>query len=156
MEDENINNEYCDLLDRELPINHRFFIYDSELKICESYLGLAISEGGNVEKAKDILDIIDTLNEHIYDHGTVLPDNVRKSLRHEKKEWIDIKEKMNSGNKYVAYLVMSASHMRIMLSYLHELKMDTDFASYIDDYVIEFLEKLINKTLNEAMGDVLL
>ena len=41
---EDINNQYCDLIDKDLPLNHKFFRYDSEIKITESFIGLAISE----------------------------------------------------------------------------------------------------------------
>ncbi|WP_287954767.1 DUF1940 domain-containing protein [Acidiplasma sp.] len=156
MEDENPLMEYCDLIDDYLPVDHEFFLYDSEFKMAESFLGLAIAEAKNIEETRELLDILDTLNSHIYDGDTVLSDEIRKSLRHYNKEWIDAKEKMNSGNTYTANLIMAAAHTRLMLAHLYKLKNMDQFKDFVDDYTLEFLGKLINKMLNVAMGDVLL
>jgi hypothetical protein len=148
--------EYCELIDKKLPLNHAFFLYDAQIKIVQSFLGLTISEARNVEKIREILDILDTLNENIYDTDTVLPDSVRKELRREPKEWVDIGQKMDNGDKYAAYLILSASNLRIALSYLWELKNTPDFSNHITDYPIEYMQKLINMINNEALGNVLL
>ncbi|WP_337859887.1 DUF1940 domain-containing protein [Ferroplasma sp.] len=148
--------EYCELIDKTLPPDHAFFLYEAHIKIVQSYLGLAVSQARNVEKIREILDILDTLNENIYDSDTVLPDQVRKSMRHETKEWIDIEQKMDNGDKYTAYLVLAASNLRIALSELWTLKKDPDFSEHITDYTLEFMPKLINMINNEAIGNVLL
>ena len=153
---EDINNQYCDLIDKDLPLNHKFFRYDSEIKITESFIGLAISEGKNVEKLRDIIDILDTLNQNLYDNDVKLPDMVRKELRREDSTWVDIDQKMNDGNKYTAYLIIASSHLRNAITYLYELKSDSDFSSHITDYQIEYMLKLVNRINDEAIGDVLL
>ncbi len=153
---EDINNQYCDLIDKDLPLNHKFFRYDSEIKITESFIGLAISEGKNVEKLRDVIDILDTLNQNLYDSDVKLPDMARKELRREDSTWVDIDQKMNDGNKYTAYLIIASSHLRNAISYLYELKSDGDFSSHITDYQIEYMLKLVNRINNEAIGDVLL
>ncbi len=155
MEDE-LLLEYCELIDKKLPVNHKFFLYEAEIKIVQSFLGLAISEARNIEKIREMLDILDTLNENIYDKDTVLPDALRKSLRRETKEWIDIDQKMDNGDKYTAYLVLASSNLRIALSYLISLKKDEDFSEYIGEYPVEYMQKLINMINNEAVGNVLL
>ena len=87
MEDD-VSGEYCELLDKNLPLDHEFFLYDSQIKIVQSFLGLAISEARNVEKIRQMLDILDTLNQNLYDSETVIPDQERKALRRETKEWV--------------------------------------------------------------------
>jgi len=154
--DEDVNKQYCDLIDKDIPLNHKFFRYDSEIKITESFIGLAISEAKNVEKLRDMIDILDTLNQNIYDNDVKLDDMVRKELRREDPTWVDISQKMNDGNKYTAYLIIAASHLRNAISYLYELKNDDDFSPHINDYQIEYMLKLVNRLNNEAMGDVLL
>ncbi len=155
MEDEQ-SGEYCELIDRNLPLDHDFFLYESHVKIVKSFLGLAVSEARNVEKLRAMLDILDTLNQNLYDNETVLADNVRKQLRRETKEWIDIDQKMDNGDKYTAYLVLAASNLRIALSYLWRLSKLPDFSDHITEYPLEFMQKLINMINNEAMGNVLL
>jgi hypothetical protein len=155
MEDE-LLLEYCELIEKKLPIHHKFFLYESQVKIVQSFLGLAISEARNIEKIREMLDILDTLNENIYDNDTVLPDNIRKSLRREAKEWVDIEQKMDNGDKYTAYLILASSNLRIALSYLVSLKEDVDFSDHIGEYTIEYMQKLINMINNEAVGNVLL
>ncbi|AGO60616.1 MULTISPECIES: DUF1940 domain-containing protein [Ferroplasma] len=155
MEDEQ-SGEYCELIDRNLPPDHDFFLYESHVKIVKSFLGLAVSEARNVEKLRTMLDILDTLNQNLYDNETVLADNVRKQLRRETKEWIDIDQKMDNGDKYTAYLVLAASNLRIALSYLWRLSKLPDFSDHITEYPLEFMQKLINMINNEAMGNVLL
>ncbi|MCL4452904.1 DUF1940 domain-containing protein [Ferroplasma sp.] len=155
MEDE-LLLEYCELVEKKLPVDHKFFLYESQIKIVQSFLGLAISEARNIEKIREMLDILDTLNENIYDNDTVLPDNVRKSLRREAKEWVDIEQKMDSGDKYTAYLILAASNLRIALSYLVSLREDADFSGHIGEYPVEYMQKLINMINNEAVGNVLL
>ena len=93
---------------------------------------------------------------NLYDNETVLADNVRKQLRRETKEWIDIDQKMDNGDKYTAYLVLAASNLRIALSYLWRLSKLPDFSDHITEYPLEFMQKLINMINNEAMGNVLL
>ncbi len=149
-------SEYCELIDKKLPLDHKFFLYESQIKIVQSFLGLAISEARNINKIRRMLDILDTLNENIYDSSTVLPDTTRKELRRETKEWIDIDQKMDNGDKYTAYLILSASNLRIALSYLISLKEDNDFSEHIGEYSIEYMQKLINMINNEALGNVLL
>jgi hypothetical protein len=155
MEDE-LLFEYCELIEKNLPVDHKFFLYESQIKIVQSFLGLAISEARNIEKIRQMLDILDTLNENIYDNDTVLPDNVRKSLRREEKEWVDIEQKMDNGDKYTAYLILASSNLRIALSYLVSLSADADFSGHIGEYPIEYMKKLINMINNEAVGNVLL
>jgi hypothetical protein len=148
--------EYCELIDKNIPADHEFFLYEAHVKIVQSFLGLAVSEARNVEKVRRMLDILDTLNENIYDNDTVLPDQTRKALRHEEKEWVDIDQKMDSGDKYTAYLVLAASNLRIALAELWKLKRDPDFSGHITDYTLEYMPKLINMINNEAIGNVLL
>lgn len=154
--DEDINNQYCDLIDKDLPLNHTFFKYDSEIKIAESFIGLAISEGKNVDQLRNIIDILDTLNENLYDSDVKLEDMVRKQLRREDSTWVDINQKMNDGNRYTADLIIASSHLRNAVSYLYELKNDDDFSEHVNNYQIEYMLKLINRLNNEAIGDVLL
>ena len=155
MEDEYLLED-CELIDKKLPIDHKFFLYESQIKIVQSFLGLAISEARNMEKIREMLDILDTLNENIYDSDTVLPDATRKELRRETKEWVDIDQKMDNGDKYTAYLILAASNLRIALSYLVALKGDMDFSEHISEYPVQYMQKLINMITNEAMGNVLL
>ncbi len=155
MEDEQ-SDEYCELIEKNLPPDHEFFLYDSQIKIVKSFLGLAVSEARNVEKIRQMLDILDTLNQNLYDNGTVLPDNVRKELRREAKEWVDVDQKMDNGDKYTAYLILAASNLRIALSELWKLSKLPDFSEHITGYPLEYMQKLINMINNEALGNVLL
>ncbi|MEM0140289.1 MAG: DUF1940 domain-containing protein [Ferroplasma sp.] len=154
--DEDINYEYCELVDKKIPLSHKFFEYESHIRITQSFLGLAVSEAKNTEKIRKMLDILDTLNQNLYDSDTVLPDMVRKELRREDKEWIDIGQKMDAGDTYTAYLIAAAANLRMALSCLSELKEDSDFKSHITDYALEFMIKLANMINNEALGNVLL
>ena len=36
MEDD-VSGEYCELLDKNLPLDHEFFLYDSQIKILINY-----------------------------------------------------------------------------------------------------------------------
>ena len=155
MEDEYLLED-CELIDKKLPLDHKFFLYESQVKIVQSFLGLAISEARNIEKIRKMLDILDTLNENIYDSDTVLPDATRKELRRETKEWVDIDQKMDNGDKYTAYLILAASNLRIALAHLVALKGDPDFSDHISEYPVQYMQKLINMINNEAVGNVLL
>ena len=155
MEDD-VSGEYCELLDKNLPLDHEFFLYDSQIKIVQSFLGLAISEARNVEKIRQMLDILDTLNQNLYDSETVIPDQERKALRRETKEWVDIDQKMDGGDKYTAYLILAAANLRIALAYLWSLRKSPEFSEHITDYALEYMQKLINMINNEAIGNVLL
>jgi hypothetical protein len=155
MEDD-VSGEYCELLDKNLPLDHEFFLYDSQIKIVQSFLGLAISEARNVEKIRQMLDILDTLNQNLYDSETVIPDQERKALRRETKEWVDIDQKMDGGDKYTAYLILAAANLRIALAYLVSLRKFPEFSEHITDYALEHMQKLINMINNEAIGNVLL
>jgi hypothetical protein len=155
MEDEQ-SGEYCELIEKNLPLDHEFFIYESRINTVKSFLGLAVSEARNVEKIREMLDILDTLNQNLYDNETVLADKVRKELRRETKEWVDIDQKMDNGDKYTAYLVLAASNLRIALSYLWKLSKLPDFSKQITEYSLEYMQKLINMINNEALGNVLL
>ncbi len=154
--DEDVNCRYCELIDKKLPPDHEFFIYESHIRITQSFLGLAVSEARNTEKIRKMLDILDTLNQHVYDSDTVLPDMVRKELRREDGEWIDVDQKMDAGDKYTAYLIAAAANLRIAVSYIYKLKNEDDFKEHIDEYFLQYSFKLINMINNEALGNVLL
>ena len=87
--------------------------------------------------------------DYVYGFKTRMPDR-------ETKEWVDIDQKMDGGDKYTAYLILAAANLRIALAYLGSLRKSPEFSEHITDYALEYMQKLINMISNEAIGNVLL
>lgn len=155
-ESENLLRKYCEITESELPKNHSIFKYISEMKMAEASLGLAISEGMRLQETREILDMFDTLYQLLFDPDSKLPDPERKKLNHADEVWLDMKEKMNSGDKRAAHLLNAHGHLDLAIAYLVECRNDTVIADKITDYLLKYLEKLSVFIYREAMGHVLL
>ena len=155
-EQENLLTAYCEVIDDDIPLNHAFFRYRSEMELAQAMLGLAVSEGGRLQETREILDMHDTLFENIIDPESKLPDKQRKKLNHADEVWLDLKEKLSEGNRRTAYLYAAHSHMKLALGYLVELKEDDRFVDTVSDYLLNYLNKLSVFTYREAIGHVML
>lgn len=155
-EQENLLIAYCEAIDDNIPLNHVFFKYWSEMKLAQAMLGLAVSEGGRLQETREIMDMHDTLFGNLIDSESKLPDMQRKKLNHADEVWLDLKEKLSEGSRRTAYLYSAHSHMRLALAYLVELKGDQKFEGRISDYLLNYLDKLSIFTYREAIGHVML
>lgn len=153
---ESFLTKYCEITDSELPKDHNIFKYLSEMKMSEASLGLAISEGVRLQATREILDMFDTLYQILYDPDSKLPDPQRKRLNHADDVWLDMKEKMNAGDKRAAHLLNAHAHMDLALAYLVNCRNDPVFAEIIPEYLLKYLEKLSVFTYREAIGHVML
>lgn len=155
-EDEDYSSAYCDVIDSQIPRSHIYFRYDAEMKLALASLGHAVSQGERMQATREILDMLDTLYGNLLDPDSVLPDKQRKSLNHADEVWLDLKEKLSSGNARTAHLFAAHAHIQLALSYLVELNKDPQFGERVSEYLIKYLGKLSVFTYREAIGHVML
>ena len=154
--EENPEERYCDLIEENLPLDHPYFLYLSEMNQAEAFIGLSISSGSRVQELRKILDMFDTLMNNLSDPDSKLADPDRKMLNHAEESWTDAKEKLSTGNERTAYLMVASSHMFSALAYLERTRKDSRFSSLVTDYLLKYLGKLAIYVYREAMGHVLL
>jgi hypothetical protein len=155
-EGENVNVAFCDLIEKEIPLNHDFFLYEASIRLAQANIGLAISAGSKLQETREILDMLDTISSGIYDSDIKLMDDQRKKIRRTEETWIDMKEKMSKADLRSAYLLSASAHMQEALGHLISAKADSDFSAFISDYAVKYLHKLSLYTYREAMGHVLM
>lgn len=156
MEDENPVEQYCDLVDGMLPVDHAYFKFISEVRLAEASLGLAISSGKGLEELRRILDMLDTLASGVIDPDVKLSDPDRKMLNHADEVWLDLKEKMSSADSRAANLLAASAHIRNSVAHLFECRKSTDMVEKVSDYTLKYLNKLSVHTYREAIGHVML
>ena len=154
-EEGNVSEQYCELVDSKLPLNHPYFSFLSQIRMAESLLGLAISVGKRLNETRLILDLLDTIVSGIEDPNVRLSDEHRKMLNHADEVWLDLKEKLSSGDIRAAYLLASSAHMSEGVGYLVACRKLSEF-SMITDYTVQYLKKLSVHTYREAIGHIML
>jgi|ACXJ01.1.fsa_nt_gi hypothetical protein len=154
--EENYEMAICEYTGESLRRDHPIFSYQSEIKMAQASLGLAISEGVRLQASREILDMLDTLYQILADPESKLPDPQRKMLNHADDVWLDMKDKMSKGDRRAAFLLDSHAHMELALSYLVKSREDEQFRELIPDYLIKYLGKLSTFTYREAIGHVML
>jgi hypothetical protein len=154
-EERNVSEQYCELVDSRLPLDHPYFSFMSEIRQAESFLGLAISVGKRLNETRLILDLLDTIVSGIEDPNVRLSDENRKMLNHADEVWLDLKEKLSSGDVRTAYLLASSANMSKAVGSLVACRKFSDF-SMITDYTVQYLKKLSVHTYREAIGHVML
>ena len=155
-EGEDVNVSFCALVEKDIPLNHDFFLYEACIKLAQANIGLAISSGSKLQETREILDMLDTISSGIYDNDVKLPDEQRKKIRRSEDTWIDMKEKMSRADLRSAYLLSASAYMQQALSHLIAARGDKDFTGLISDYAIKYLHKLSLYTYREAIGHVLM
>ena len=148
-------DEYCDIIDDYIDAKSPYFLYRENINLAMSFLGLAISEGSKVNEIRECIDILDTLTQHLYDKSIVLKDSIRKSLNHEDESWLDITEKMANGNKTTAFMFAAAAHLRLAVNYLLLMEDDGKFKDFIDDYIKNYMLKLVLRIKSIGISEVL-
>lgn len=156
IEEEDFTKTICEYNGEELPREHPIFSYQMEMKLAQAEMGLAIAEGVRLQATRELLDMLDTLYQILLDPDSKLPDAQRKTLNHADDVWLDLKEKMNQGDKRAAHLLSSHAHMAMALSYLLQSRKDEMFTEMIPDYLVKYLGKLSVFTYREAIGHVML
>ena len=156
MDEEKPDEQYCDLTDGMLPVEHPYFRFLSEIRLAQASLGLAISVGKNSEELRRILDMLDALAIGVLDPDSKLSDPDRKMLNHADEVWLDLKEKMSSGDNKAAHLLAASAHMRSAVALLAECRKSGGLAENITDYTLKYLNKLSVHTYREAIGHVML
>jgi hypothetical protein len=154
-EEVNVSQQYCELVDSSLPLDHPYFSFLSEIRLAESFLGLAVSVGKRLNETRLILDLLDTIVSGIEDPNVRLSDENRKMLNHADEVWLDLKEKLSSGDVRAAYLLASSAHMSKAAGFLVACRKSSEF-SMITDYTLQYLKKLSVHTYREAIGHVML
>ncbi len=154
-EEVNVSQQYCELVDSSLPLDHPYFSFLSEIRLAESFLGLAVSVGKRLNETRLILDLLDTIVSGIEDPNVRLSDENRKMLNHADEVWLDLKEKLSSGDVRAAYLLASSAHMSKAAGFLVACRKSSEF-SMITDYTLQYLKKLGVHTYREAIGHVML
>ena len=154
-EEVNVSQQYCELVDSSLPLDHPYFSFLSEIRQAESFLGLAVSVGKRLNETRLILDLLDTIVSGIEDPNVRLSDENRKMLNHADEVWLDLKEKLSSGDVRAAYLLASSAHMSKAAGFLVACRKSSEF-SMITDYTLQYLKKLGVHTYREAIGHVML
>ena len=155
-EEENPELNLCEYTGETLRRDHPVFAYQSEMKMAQACLGLAISDGVRLQASREILDMLDTLYQLLADPESKLPDPQRKMLNHADDVWLDMKDKMSKGDRRAAYLLESHAHMEKAISYLVKCREDAQFKELIPDYLLKYLGKLSVFTYREAIGHVML
>ncbi|OWP57550.1 MAG: hypothetical protein B2I17_00200 [Thermoplasmatales archaeon B_DKE] len=155
-EGEDVNVSFCDLIEKDIPLSHEFFRYQTCINLAQANIGIAISTGSKLQETREILDMLDTISSGIYDSDVRLPDDQRKKIRRSEDTWIDMKEKMSKADLRSAYLLGASSYMQDAVGHLVAARADKDFSGLISDYTIKYLHKLSQYTYREAMGHVLM
>ncbi len=156
IEPEDPELQYCDIIDSKIRKDHPYFMYISEMRLAESSLGLAISQGSRLNETRLLLDMLDTLIENLSDPESVLSDPDRKMLNHADDVWLDLKDKMSQGDIRAAHLLAASSHVQIAVNYLMAAKSDEKFTEMVTDYQLKYLSKLSVHIYREAIGHVML
>ena len=154
--EENPETAVCEYTGEYLRRDHPVFAYQSEMKMAQASIGLAIAEGVRLQASRELLDMLDTLYQIISDQDSRLPDQQRKMLNHADDVWLDMKDKMSKGDKRAAFLLEAHSHMDMALSHLVRCREDQAFKEMIPDYLLKYLGKLSTFTYREAIGHVML
>ncbi len=154
-DEESVSDQYCELVDSRLPLDHPYFSFLSEVREAESFLGLAVSVGKQLNETRLILDLLDTIVSGIEDPNVKLSDENRKMLNHADETWLDLKEKLSSGDARAAYLLSASAHMRTAAGLLIACRKSSEF-TMITDYTIKYLKRLSVHTYREAIGHVML
>lgn len=155
-EDEDFTKAVCEYTGEELSRDHPIFLYQMEMKLAQAEMGLSIAEGVRLQATRELLDMLDTLYQHLIDPESKLPDQQRKALNHADEVWLDLKEKMSAGDRRAAHLLSSHAHMGMALAYLVQAKSDEKFSEMITQYLLKYLGKLSTFTYREAIGHVML
>ncbi len=155
-DEENPYEQYCELVEAHLPLDHPYFSFLSEVRLSESFLGLAVSTGKQLNETRSILDMLDTIVSGIEDPNVRLSDQNRKMLNHADEVWLDLKEKLSTGDQRAANLLAASAHMRNASSMLLKCSKMENFENKIDPYTIKYLKKLSVHTYREAIGHVML
>ncbi|HLH86111.1 MAG TPA: DUF1940 domain-containing protein [Thermoplasmataceae archaeon] len=155
-ENEDFSTAFCTYTESALPRGHPIFKFDNEIKLAEAFLGLAVSEGVRLNETRELLDMLDTLYQNLTDPNSKLPDQQRKGLNHEEEVWLDMKDKMNRGDRRSAFLLASHAHLSNAISFLLECKSMAEFKDIINDYQVKYLSKLSIRIYREAIGHVML
>ena len=100
--------------------------------------------------------MLDTIVSGIEDPNVRLSDQNRKMLNHADEVWLDLKEKLSSGDQRAANLLAASAHMRNASSMLLKCSNMEKFENKIDPYTIKYLKKLSVHTYREAIGHVML
>ncbi|WP_048053924.1 DUF1940 domain-containing protein [Thermoplasma volcanium] len=148
------NVRYCPVIDDNLPLDHVFFKFRSEIESAEAFIGLAVSEGVKVNETRELLDMLDTVYNSLYDEESKLNEFQEKRLKFTEEEWYDIKEKCNSGSKWSLYLMLARSHIDNAVYWLSKLREDERFVNKVSDENIMALYKIGAVILREGLGDV--
>ncbi|MEM0155111.1 MAG: DUF1940 domain-containing protein [Thermoplasmataceae archaeon] len=155
-EGEDVTLAFCDLIEKEIPIDHDFFRYLSSIRNAQAHIGLAISTTDKIQETRDILDMLDTLSSGLYDPDVKLPDLQRKMIKRSEETPVDLVEKMSRGDLRAAHLLSASSMIQLAAGYLTSARKDPDFAGVIPDYTIKYMYKLSIFVYREAMGHVLM
>lgn len=153
---ENVTLAFCDLIEKEIPLDHDFFRYLSSIRSAQAMIGLAVSTTDKIQETREILDMLDTLSSGLYDPDVKLPDLQRKMIRRSEETPVDMVEKMSRGDLRSAYLLAASSMIQLASGYLAGARNDPDFAGAVPDYAIKYLYKLSIFVYREAMGHVLM
>ncbi len=145
---------YCPVTDSELPVDHVYFKFRSEIEAAEAFLGLAISEGIKVTETREILDMVDTIYNSLADPESRLNDFQEKRLNFTDEDWYDLKEKANNGNKWSMYMFLARRSIDSAVYWLCKLKESNEFRDIVKDDVISKLMKAGFVILRESLGDV--
>jgi hypothetical protein len=156
MDEERFDLAYCELTDSLIKSDHPFFFYMSEIRMAQAELGNAISSAVRLQETRSVLDMLDSIHDHLFEEDVELPDRDRKMLNHADEVWLDVKQKLGTGDRRIASLMSASAHMRNAVSYLIQARSDPDFKDRISDYVVKYLTKLSVYTYREAIGHVLL
>ncbi|CAC12362.1 hypothetical protein [Thermoplasma acidophilum] len=145
---------YCPVTDSELPADHVYFKFRSEIEAAEAYLGLAISEGIKVRETREILDIIDTVYNSLSDPESKLNDFQEKRLNFTEEDWYDIKEKANNGNRWSLYMFLARSAVDSAVYWSYRMKETEEFKEIVKEEMISKLLKAGYVILRESLGEV--
>lgn len=156
VDEEKSDEQYCELVDGMLPVDNPYFTFLSEVRLSQAFLGMAISTGKRSEELRRILDMLDTLASGVIDPDSKLSDQDRKMLNHADEVWLDLKEKMSSGDNRAASLLAASAHMRNAVSQLLACRKDPQIGEKISDYTLKYLRKLSVHAYREAIGHVML
>ncbi|KAA8922882.1 DUF1940 domain-containing protein [Thermoplasma sp.] len=145
---------YCPVIDSDLPADHVYFKFRSDIEAAEAYLGLAIAEGIKVNETREILDMIDTIYNSLSDPESRLNDFQEKRLNFTEEDWYDMKEKANNGNRWSMYMFLARSSIDSAVYWLYSLKETEEFREIVNDETILKLMKTGFVILRESLGDI--
>ncbi len=155
-EEEDPAYQYCEIVDSALALDHHYFSFLSSVRKAEADLGLAIGTGKSLNDTRHILDMLDTLVSGIEDPNVRLSDPDRKMLNHADEVWLDLKEKLSTGDQRTAYILSASANIRDAVGFLVACRKDIKFAEKIDNYTVKYLGKLSVHASREAIGHVML